>query len=91
MTLASVLRVLSMAFVGLAFGIGYFALLRRTVDLLAERGGWLGGSTLTIGRIGAAVLLLVVGAQLGAASLLATFTGFLLARSLALRMIRGVE
>lgn len=91
MTHATVLFALSMALVGLAFGIGYFAVLRRNVALLAEHRGWLVASTLTLGRIGAATVLLAAVAQLGAAPLLATFAGFLLARSVALRMTRSTE
>ncbi len=89
MTNAAVPLAISMALVGFGFGIGYFAVLRRSVALLAGRGGWRAAATLTLGRIAAAVVLLAAVAQLGATSLLATFAGFLLARSIALRMTKS--
>lgn len=77
-----------MAFAGFAFGLAYFATLKRSVALLATRRGWLGPVALTLGRIGAAVGFLFIAAKLGAAPLLAAFLGFLLARTLALRAAR---
>jgi hypothetical protein len=75
----------AMACAGLAFGLLYFAALRRSVTLLAARRGWFGPLALTLGRIGAAAIFLGIAAKLGAGPLLAAFAGFLLARVLALR------
>jgi hypothetical protein len=77
-----------MAVAGLAFGLVYFATLKRSVMLFAAGRGWLGPLALTLGRIGAAVAFLFVAAKLGAAPLLAAFIGFLMARALALRAER---
>ena len=77
---------LLMAVAGLAFGFVYFASLKRSVSLFVGGKGWLGPLALTLGRIGAAAALLFVAAQLGAAPLLASFIGFLMARALALRI-----
>ncbi|MGO8952977.1 MAG: ATP synthase subunit I [Rhodomicrobium sp.] len=77
--------IVAMAFAGFAFGLLYFIALRWTVTLFAGRGGWLGPLALTLGRIGAAAVFLAAAARMGAATLLAAFLGFLLARTLALR------
>lgn len=79
----------SMAFVGFAFGLAYFAALRQTAALFASGSGWLAPSALTVGRIGAITLVLTAAAKLGALPLLAAFLGFLLARAVALRLVRG--
>jgi hypothetical protein len=76
---------------GFAFGLLYFATLKRAAALLASGGGWMGPFGLTLGRIGAAVIFLLFAARLGAAALLAAFLGFLLARMLALRAERRVD
>jgi len=73
---------------GLAFGFGYFAALRRTVDLYAAGRGRLVPTVLTLGRLAAAILFLAVAARSGALPLLASFMGFLLVRTLALRVVR---
>ena len=52
----------------------------RSLSLRTGR-GWLAPVALTLGRTGAAVVFLALAARLGAASLLAAFLGFLLARS----------
>jgi hypothetical protein len=77
-----------MAFVGFMFGLLYFATLKRTVALFATGCGWFDPVALTLGRTGAAVVFLALAAKLGAASLLAAFLGFLLARSMALAAAR---
>lgn len=77
----------AMAAAGLAFGLAYFAALRRTVLLLGS-GGRLGPAALSLGRIAAAVIFLGLAARFGAVPLLAAFLGFLLARALALRALR---
>jgi F1F0 ATPase subunit 2 len=88
---AEVFPVFGMALLGVALGLGYFATLRRTVAHLAGHRGWLVPATLTLGRIGAATVPLAVVAQSGAASLLAAFAGFLLARSAMLHVIRSAD
>lgn len=80
---------MTMAAIGFAFGLVYFAALRRTATLLTARGGWFAPVGLTLGRIGAAIILLGLAAKLGGGvSLLATFVGFLLARTVTLRTTR---
>lgn len=79
---------LMMGFAGLVFGFIYFAALRRTVQLFTEGRTWFGPLALTLGRVGAAVVFLGLVAQFGAVSLLAVFIGFLLARTVALRVAR---
>jgi len=77
-----------MALAGFALGLVYFAALRRSVALFVGRKRWFGLLALTLGRIGAAAGPLFVAAKLGAATLLAAFIGFLMARALALRVER---
>jgi hypothetical protein len=77
-----------MAGSGFIFGLAYFAALRRTA-ISFTAGRRLAALALTLGRIGAAVLFLGLAAKLGAASLLAAFSGFLLARMVALRDVRS--
>jgi hypothetical protein len=78
----------AMAVAGLVFGLAYFAALRWTVSLYGSGYGHLGPAALTLGRIAAATIFLIVAARLGALPLLAAFLGFLLARGLALRRLR---
>jgi N-ATPase, AtpR subunit len=77
-----------MAVAGLAFGVVYFASLKRSVTLFVGGRGWLGPLALILGRIGAAVAFLFIAAKLGAAPLPVAFIGFLMARALALRAER---
>jgi hypothetical protein len=70
---------------GFVFGLCYFAAVERTSALLAARKGLLGPILLTLSRVAAATLFLALAAQLGNASLLSAFFGFLLARMVALR------
>jgi N-ATPase, AtpR subunit len=81
--------VTSFAFAGLTFGLAYFAVLRQTVDLHAASHGVLAPVLLTVGRLAIAFLLLGAAARVGALPLLSSFMGFLLARALALRGVRG--
>jgi hypothetical protein len=74
---------------GFVFGLAYFVALRGTVALIAAGRGWLRPSALTLGRITALALVLTFAARLGAAPLLATFLGLVLARAVALRSMRG--
>ena len=80
--------VLVMAFTGGAFGLVYFAALRRTVALLATGSGWASPLLFTLCRIIGAVAFLTLAAKLGAAPLLAAFLGFLVARAIAVRVVR---
>jgi len=80
--------ILAMSAAGVAFGLLYFAALRRTVAHLAARSGWATPLLFTVSRIGAALVFLALAAMLGAAPLLAAFAGFLVARALALRAVR---
>jgi hypothetical protein len=82
---------MTMASIGFAFGLVYFAALRRTVTLFAARCRWFVPVALTLGRIAAAIIVLGLAAKLGAAALLAMFIGFLAARAVALRTTRSAE
>jgi hypothetical protein len=79
---------LAMALAGLAFGLVYFATLRRTIALFSAGRGWLAPAALTVGRLAAMAALLALAARLGAAPLLAAFGGVLAARFIALRVTR---
>ena len=81
----------AMAVLGLGFGLAYFAALRRSVAQLAGAGSWLLPAALGAGRLGAAVLLFVLVARHGAAALLATLAGFLIARSIAVGRARSLR
>ena len=80
-----------MVVVGFAFGLAYFAALRRTVALFADGRSRLVPAALTLGRLGLAIIALGLAAKVGAISLLAMFIGFLLARTVALRAARSSE
>jgi hypothetical protein len=73
---------------GLLFGRLYFAALSRTVASFLGGKGWAGPLALTAGRIGGAVIFLLIVAQQGAAPLLGSVTGFLIARAIAVRARR---
>ena len=70
---------------GLLVGLGYFAAVRRTIDLLTAKGNGAKALALTLGRFVTIALLLALTAKLGATELLAAFIGFLLARAMASR------
>jgi len=82
---------MTMALIGFAFGLVYFAALRRTVMVFAAGCGWFVPVALTLGRIAAAIIVLGLAAKLGAAALLAMFIGFLVARTVALRTTRSAQ
>jgi hypothetical protein len=86
--LSSSLPALLMAFGGLAFGVVYFLILRRTTDLLAAGRGWAGPAGLTMVRIAGAAALFIFAARLGALPLLGGFSGFLAARMIVMRSAR---
>ena len=90
-TLASAVGLpLVMAVVGMGFGLTYFAALRRTAALIATQSKWRVPVLLTLGRVSAAMILFAFASTLGAATLLAAFTGFLSARAVVLRSARRV-
>jgi len=74
-----------MAVAGLTLGLGYFALLRRTVRLYGSGHRHLAPVALTVVRLAGAAVFLALAARLGALSLLAAFLGFLVARTVAVR------
>lgn len=78
----------AMAAAGFVFGLAYFAALRQSVAALAAGADWWRPAALTLGRIAAALVFLVLAAKLGAAALLAALAGFLAARAAALRAAR---
>ena len=73
-------------FAGFVFGFAYFVVLRRTIDLYIAERGRLVPALLTLGRLAAVTLFLVITARNGALPLLASFIGFLMARAVALRV-----
>jgi NhaP-type Na+/H+ or K+/H+ antiporter len=73
---------------GLAVGLAYFALVRKSAEQLAAGRGWLHPSLLTALRLAAAAAFFAAAARCGAAPLLAAFCGFLLARWLTVRTLR---
>jgi uncharacterized membrane protein len=73
---------------GLVFGLAYFAALRRTTHLFSAGGGYLVPAALTLGRLAGAVVFFGLAARLGALPVLASFFGFLLARTVAVRTAR---
>ena len=77
-----------MAPLGFGLGVLYFSALRRTAELLALHGVTRPAIAFTVGRGVAAIGVFGFATWLGAGPLLATFTGFLAARWLALRRAR---
>jgi hypothetical protein len=79
---------LAMGVAGLGFGLIYFATLRRTAEALGagRRRRW--AVILSVGRALAAVAVFTGAAHVGAAPLLVTFAGFLLARAVVVRRVR---
>jgi hypothetical protein len=73
---------------GFGFGVGYFAALRRCVELYRAGGAHLASVALTLGRVSGALLFFGLAVRCGALPPLAALLGFLLARSLALRPVR---
>jgi F1F0 ATPase subunit 2 len=72
---------------GLLTGLLYFRALHRTVALVAWTRGGVRPAILTLARFAGAIAVLTLLARPGAASLLAGFAGFLLARVIALRSL----
>lgn len=75
---------------GLVLGLGYFMALQWTADLYGSGRSRIAAGLLTIGRIAAIVLFLVLAARFGALPLLTAFLGFLVARGIALRTMKRV-
>jgi hypothetical protein len=80
--------IIAAAIAGAAFGVAYFAMVRRTAALFAQGEGWLGAAALTFGRLAAAIVFFGLIARLGAGPLLAAFAGFLGGRAVVLRAER---
>lgn len=74
-----------MAALGFAVGLGYFALLRRSVNLYRPGSFWGPVAVLALARFALATGFFVVAARSGALPLLGAFLGFLVARAVALR------
>jgi N-ATPase, AtpR subunit len=73
---------------GGGFGLAYFAMLRRTAEILGAARGRATAVALTLGRLAAAIGFLALAAHFGTVPLLAAFLGFLAARARALRALR---
>jgi len=84
-SLASIGLVASTAtLAGVALGLCYFAALRRAVAAHLARAGWHTPLALTLGRMLGATAMFALAARFGAVALLASFVGFLLARTIVL-------
>ena len=79
--------VLAGAFAGLVVGLVHFAALWRSTELYSAGRGQL-AAALTLGRIAGTIVFFGLAARLEALPLLASFLGFLLARTLALHAAR---
>jgi N-ATPase, AtpR subunit len=78
----------AMLVAGFAFGLVYFAMLRRTAALHGSGHSWFELTMLILGRVAGAAILFTFAATLGAGPLLTAFLGFLLARSAILHTVR---
>ena len=78
--------VLAGAFAGLVVGLVHFAALWRSTELYSAGRGQLAARALTLGRIAGTIVFFGLAARLGALPLLALFLGFLVARTLVLRI-----
>ena len=76
------------AFAGVVVGLVHFAALWRSIELYSAGRGQLAAAALTLGRVAGTIVFFGLAARLGALPLLASFFGFLLARTLALRAAR---
>ena len=79
----------TLALAGFGVGLAYFASLRRGVAELVQSTDLRVVLAMFVFRLVLVLLLLVTAVRLGAMPLLAAFTGFLLARTFALRRSRG--
>jgi F1F0 ATPase subunit 2 len=76
----------AMALAGLVAGLAYFRGLRLAVDLFARGRGWILPLGLTLARLAGLIAVLLLSVRFGAAALIACFLGFLLARTIAVRL-----
>ena len=90
-TLPLPLLALALGLAGMVFGLIYFALLRRTVVVMAAGAGrgLPMAALLTLGRIAGVAVFLMLAAKLGATALLSAFIGFLLARAITMHAARS--
>ena len=88
-TLPLPLLALALGMAGAVFGLFYFALLRRTVVVMAAGRGLPIAALLTLARIAGITAFLILAAKLGAAALLSAFIGFLLARAITMHTARS--
>jgi len=79
------------AIVGFAFGLLYFAMLRRGVRLFITGESWRRGLSLTLGRLAFALVFLVLVTRLGPLALVIAFAGFLVARVVAVARASRVD
>jgi hypothetical protein len=85
-TMIMLAQALGLGLAGIAFGLAYFAVLRRSIDGFLQPGRRRTlAVALTVGRVAAAVLFLWLAAKLGAVALIAALVGFMAARGIALR------
>ena len=80
--------VVAAACAGLVVGLVHFAALWWSIERYSAGRGQLAAAALTLGRNAGTIVFLGLAARLGALPLLASFLGFLLARTLALRAAR---
>jgi hypothetical protein len=76
---------------GLALGVGYFLMVRRSADLILSKsrsGPWL-GVALVLARLGSLGAVLVLAAMQGAGPLLAASLGLVIGRFVVMRALRG--
>jgi F1F0 ATPase subunit 2 len=83
-----VLRIVPYAALGALIGAAYFAALGWNVRLYADHGAGTGGLLLHLARLVVAVAAFTLCARQGAAPLLASFAGFLLARTISVNRYR---
>jgi N-ATPase, AtpR subunit len=78
------------ALAGCVLGLGYFAVLRRTLLMWGRRSSRRAVLSLTLARLATGTVFFLLVARLGAPALLTALGGFLLARTLAIRVERRV-
>jgi hypothetical protein len=76
------------ALAGALLGFGYFAALRRSVDALCARRGWLAPLGWTLARMAAAVAVFGAAAWFGVVALGAALLGFVVVRGFVLHNAR---
>lgn len=81
----------SWALGGMLLGATYFAKLRRTAELFCAGEDRVLPITMTLSRLGGAIVFFAVAVQFGALPLLGAFIGFLVARGFALRAVQRAD